>query len=129
MHANGRLTNSRAFVLAHPTADAQVVDDHRALKDDGLTRRKTRFCQFKFDRFLGEWTHLLADDALLLLDPRQAAVLVYLRSTYNLLLLEFQGERGDGLNRAALAAGIAAVVTISKSGDQNRGPETLDETP
>jgi hypothetical protein len=88
MHANSGFTNGRAFVLAHAAADAQVVDDHRALKDDGLTRRKTRFCQFKFDRFLGERTHLLADDALLLLDPREAAVLVDLHSADDLLLFE-----------------------------------------
>jgi len=39
MHANGRLTDGRAFVLAHPAADAQVVDDQRELKDADLTRR------------------------------------------------------------------------------------------
>jgi len=126
MHANGRLADGRAFVLAHPAADAQVVDDDRALKDAHLTRRKTRFCQLELDRLLGEWAHLLADDALLLLDPRQAAILIDLRPTDDLLLLACKGERGDGFNRTALAAGVAAVITVSQPGDQNGGPEPLD---
>jgi hypothetical protein len=93
------------------------VDDYRALKDADLTRWKTCFSKFKLDRFLGEWAHLLADDALLLLDPWQAAVLINLHSTDDLLLLEDQWEWGDGFDGTALAAGIAAIVTVSQPGD------------
>ena len=117
MHTNGCFSNSWAFILADPAPDAQLVDDHRALKDSSLTCRKTHFYQFKLDRFLRKWAHFLADDAVLLLGPREAAILVNFRSTNNLLLLVFQEKGGDGFDRTALAAGIAPVVAVSKPGN------------
>ncbi len=101
------MTTGRRTTISEPFA----VGDRDVIQLNGL---------------FGQRAHLLADDAVDVLCPWNAAVLIYLGLADDRLLFLRQRQLGNGAGRADLAAAVAGVVAVAQPRHHHRCPGAVE---
>ena len=94
--------------------------------DGNLRTIRTPDCGFfQLNGLFGQRAHLFANQAGLVVRPGNAAVLIDIGQTNNLLAFLFKGKRWNGLDRADLAAQVAGIVAVAQTRHQDGGTQPL----
>ena len=125
IYSDGGLAVHGALVFANSAADAPLPDDVWLLNGHYITIRGHQRLTFQLYSLVRNRAHLFAYDAISIVSPGDASVLVNVRQSHYFVLFLGQSEFWYCSSRTYLATGVAGVDAIPQSRYQHWGPETL----